>query len=149
MRQVVLVAVLSLLVVRPVSAQIAGTPEGSTSDARGFSVSAEALLWWFKGNATPPLVTDGLLNEPGTKVLLGGGDLDTNPNPGFRVTAAYSSTERWGVEGSFLYVPPRSTRRSVSSSGQPGVTGMLNEFQVPQASETMPGSTAAEPTDAA
>src|ERR1700674_3570407 len=108
MRHAVLVAVLSLLVVWPASAQTPGSSSGSTSDARGFSVSAEALLWWFKGNATPPLVTDGLLNEPGTKVLLGGSDIDTNPNPGFRVTAAYSLTERWGIDGSFLYVPPRS-----------------------------------------
>jgi opacity protein-like surface antigen len=128
MRQVVLVAVLSLLVVSPVSAQIAGGPEGSTSDARGFSVSAEALVWWFKGNATPPLATDGLFNEPGTKVFLGGSDLDTDPNPGFRVTAAYSLTERWGVEGSFLYVPPRSTRKTVSSSGQPGSTDLWIPF---------------------
>jgi hypothetical protein len=119
---------LSLLVVWPVSAQTAGSPEGSTSDARGFSVSAEALLWWFKGNATPPLVTDGLFNEPGTKVFLGASDLDTDPNPGFRVTAAYSLTERWGVEGSFLYVPPRSTRKTVSSSGQPGSTDLWIPF---------------------
>jgi hypothetical protein len=128
MRHAVVVAVLSLLVVSPVSAQTPGSSSGSTSDARGFSVSAEALLWWFKGNAAPPLVTDGLFNEPGTKVFLGGSDLDTNPNPGFRVTAAYSLTERWGVEGSFLYVPPRSTRKTVSSSGQPGSTDLWIPF---------------------
>ena len=128
MRHAVLVTVLSLLVAWPVSAQTSGSSSGSMSDARGFSVSAEALLWWFKGNATPPLVTDGLLNEPRTKVLLDGSDIDTNPNPGFRVTAAYSLTERWGIDGSFLYVPPRSTRRSVSSSGQPGSTDLWISF---------------------
>ena len=36
-----------------------------------------------------------------------------------------------------------------SSTGQPGRTGVLYECHVPQASETTPGSTAAEPTDAA
>ncbi len=44
-------------------------------------------------------------------------------------------------------------RRSIpswtSSTGQPSRTGMLYECHVPQASETTPGSTAADPTDAA
>jgi len=61
-------------------------------------------------------------------VILGGKDLDTNPNPGFRVTAGYALTKTWGVEGSFFYVPPRSTTRGVSSSGQPGSTDLWVTF---------------------
>jgi hypothetical protein len=119
--------VLSWLVAGPVLAQTAGSPP-SPDDAGRFNISAEALLWWFKDNAAPPLVTDGLFGEPGTNVLLGGKDLDTNPNPGFRVTAGYAITKTWGVEGSFFYVPPRSTTRGVSSSGKPGSTDLWVTF---------------------
>ena len=120
MRHAIVAAAVSLLVVASVaSAQTSGTP----SDAGRFTISAEALMWWFKGSPAPtPLVSDGVVGEPGTRVLLGGEDLDTNPNPGFRLTAGYSLTDRWGVESIFFYVPPRSTTRSVSSSGQPGST---------------------------
>ena len=118
MRHILAVVVLSwLFLAQTVSAQ---TPAAPASDAGRFSVGAEALLWWFKGASAPPLVTDGLLGQPGTRTLLGGEDVDTNPNPGFRLTGTYSLDERWGVEGSVFYVPTRSTSRSVSSSGQFG-----------------------------
>ena len=86
------------------SIAVAQTPEARpvTDETGRFSVSAEALVWWFKSAPAPPLVTDGLLSNPGTTVLLGGQDLDTNPNPGFKLTAGYSFTERWGAEGSFF-----------------------------------------------
>jgi hypothetical protein len=96
----------------------AQTPD--PSEAGRFTVSAEALLWWFKDNPTPPLVTNGVLGQPGTKVYLGGRDEDTGANPGFRLGWSYAATERWGVESSVLYVPTRTTSRSVSSSGQIG-----------------------------
>jgi hypothetical protein len=97
-------------------------------DAGRFTVSAEALMLWFKKSPAPPLVTDGVLGAPGTRIFLGGEDLDTNPNAGFRVTAGYGLTDRWGVEGSFFYVPPRSTSRSVSSSGLPGSKDLVIPF---------------------
>ena len=115
--------VLSLIVADAASAQTAG------SDVGRFTVGAEALLWWFKSSPTPvPAVTDGVLDQPGTRVFLGGDSLDTGANPGFRVTAGYGLTERWGIEGSFFYVPPRSTSRSVASSGQPGSTDLILPF---------------------
>ena len=117
-----------LLARRRARARPDGGSPPSPDDAGRFNISAEALLWWFKDNAAPPLVTDGLFGEPGTNVLLGGKDLDTNPNPGFRVTAGYALTKTWGVEGSFFYVPPRSTTRGVSSSGQPGSTDLWVTF---------------------
>jgi hypothetical protein len=109
------VALLLLCLTGVASAQPAGTPDGGR-----FSIGAEALLWWFKGNPTPPLVSEGVLGQPSSKVVLGGTDLDTDPHPGFRLTAAYAVTPEWGVEGAFLYVPPRSSRAGVSSSGQIG-----------------------------
>jgi len=142
MRRAVVAAVVSLLVVTGVaSAQTSGTPLGSTSDAGRFTIGAEALLWWFKGSPAPtPLVSDGLLSDADTRVLLGGKDVDTNPNPGFRLTAGYALTERWGVEGSFFYVPPRSTSRSVSSSGQIGSTDLF----IPFFDVTFPGESLTE-----
>ena len=84
MRHAVLAAVVSIFVVTGLaSAQTADTSAAATSDAGRFTISAEALMWWFKGNAAPPLVSDGVLGQPGTKVFLGGDDRDTNPNPDF------------------------------------------------------------------
>jgi hypothetical protein len=99
----------------------AQTPGASSPAAGPFSLSAEALVWWLKGSPAPvPLVTDGLVGEPGTKTYLGGRDIDTNPNPGLRVTAGYALSERWGVEASAFYLPSSNTRNEISSSGQPG-----------------------------
>jgi hypothetical protein len=121
MRRTIVAAVVSLLVACDVAA--AQTP--GTSTVGPFTISAEALLWWFKGNATPPLVTDGALDDPGTKVFLGGKDLDTNANPGFRLTVGYALSEQWGVDSSVFYVPTRTTARAVSSSGQLGSTDLF------------------------
>jgi hypothetical protein len=106
----------------------AAPPPGSSppSEPARFTVSAEALLWWFKDSPAPvPLVTDGIVGQPGTKTFLGGDDLDTGANPGFRFTAGYAFTDRWGVEGSFFYIPSRSTSQSVSSSGQLGSIDLI------------------------
>jgi len=93
------------------------------------SVSVEALLMWFKASPTPaPVITDGFYGQPGTSVLLGGGTLDTNPNPGFRITGSYALDSRWGVEAVGFYVPSRSTSRSVSSNGTLESTDLLLPF---------------------
>jgi hypothetical protein len=110
-----------------------------SAPAPAWSISAEALSWWFKASPAPaPLVTDGLVGQPATHVFLGGRDLDTNPNPGLRLTAGYMVTERRGWEGSVFYMPPRSTSRSVSSSGQPGSTDLF----MPYFDVTRPGESA-------
>lgn len=127
MRHTVAAAVLLLLVVG-LRGGVASAQTAGTMDAGPFSLTAEGLLWWFKGNATPPLVSDGLIGAPGTKVLLGGDDVDTNRNPGFRITAGYALTPSFGVEGSFFYILPRSTDRTVSSSGKIGSTDLLVPF---------------------
>ena len=122
----VIVAAVSLLISAGVAA--AQTPGGSVQ-AGPFSLSAEALLWWFKDSPAPvPLVTDGIIGQPGTSVLLGGKDLDTGANPGFRLTAGYAANERWGLEGSFFYITPRSASNSVDSSGKLGSTDLMVPF---------------------
>lgn len=134
MTRSIVVTVLWLLIVTEVaSAQTASTPAAASGGP--FSISAEALLWWFKGAPAPPLVTDGLLGEPGTRVLLGGRDVDTNPTPGVRLTVGYAPTERWGMEAGVFYVPPRSTVGSVGSSGQIGSTDLF----IPVVDPLIPG----------
>src|SRR5262249_39676581 len=84
---------------------------------------------WFKDSpASAPLVTTGVLDQPGTQTLLGGRDIDTNPNPGFRVSASYSPSEEWQLEGNFFYLPSRSTARGVSSTGAVGTTSLRIPF---------------------
>jgi Putative beta barrel porin-7 (BBP7) len=127
MRYVIAAALASLLLAGGMASAQTGSLGSAT--AGPFSVSAEALVWWFKNSPTPvPLITDGLFDQPGTHVLLGGGDQNTNANPGFRVTAGYALNERWGLEGNFLYIPSRSTSNSVASSGKLGSTDLLLPF---------------------
>ena len=97
----------------------------SGASAAPFSLDAEALWWQYKGNSTPPLVSTGILDRPGTSVLMGGDDLDTNPNLGLRLTGTYVFADRRAMEGVVLYVPARRTTQSVASSGQPGSTDIF------------------------
>lgn len=93
------------------------------------SLGVEASLWWLKSSPTPvPLITDGYVGDPGTNVLLGGGSLDTNPNGGVRITAAYALRGDAGIEGSVFYVGSRSTSRSVSSTGMRDSIDLLLPF---------------------
>jgi hypothetical protein len=140
MRKAIVAALTSLLISAGVaSAQTTSGPSAPSmlpSKVGRLSISAETLTWWFKGSPAPvPLVSTGPLDEAGTKVLLGGKDLDANPNSGFRVTVGYSLTERWGAEGSVFYLFPRSTSRTASSSGQIGSQDLF----IPFFDVTLPG----------
>ncbi|HEY1328300.1 MAG TPA: hypothetical protein VGI14_15265, partial [Casimicrobiaceae bacterium] len=78
---------------------IALAQSGGTQPGR-YAVDVEALAWWFKSSPTPtPIITDGVFGKPGTHVLLGGGDMDTNPNAGLRLTAGHALNVRWGARG--------------------------------------------------
>jgi hypothetical protein len=97
--------------------------------AAPLTLQAEALVWWQKASPTPvPIITDGLYGQPGTNVLLGGGDMDTNPSPGLRLTASYALDKHLKLEGSFLYLGERSSSASVESSGQIGSVDLLVPF---------------------
>ena len=95
-----------------------------------FTVGAEALIWWYKSSPTPVpvIVAEGLVGRPETTTLLGGGNVDTNPNAGFRLFADYAVNAQWGLAGDFFYLPQRSTSSSVSSSGADGSTDLLLPF---------------------
>jgi len=100
------------------------------------SINAEALVWWMKDSpAPPPLVSTGVLGQPGTTVLVGGEDLNPQVHPGLRVTAGYWVTERWSLEASGFYLPPRSTSQRVRSPGQIGSQDLV----IPFFDVTLPG----------
>src|SRR5262245_11741682 len=62
-------------------------------------IKTEYLHWWVKeGSVDVPLITDNLLGEANTHVLLGGGDLENRSHDGFRVTFGYGSHEKSNYE---------------------------------------------------
>lgn len=123
MRRAAVVAVVAAVWSGTVAAQGTSAP---MAPASRWSVGAEALLTWFKNSPTPvPIITDNYANAPGVNVLLGGGEVDTNPNAGFRLTGTYRVDSRWGIELIGFYIPTRSSTSSVSSTGLPGSTDLL------------------------
>jgi hypothetical protein len=104
-------------------------PAAAWGQSEPFSLTAEALVWWMKDSpAPPPLVSTGVLGQPGTRTLLGGEAIDTPVQPGLRMTAGYWLTERWGLEASAFYLPTVSTSQSVGASGLPGSQGLVIPF---------------------
>ena len=101
---------------------VLGFPRGDLSNLAYNSVhdrlwvKAEFLGWWTKGFATPPLLTTspagtaqaqaGVLDVPGTSVLLGGNDLSGGFRPGERLTfgAWLNGWQSLGVEASYLQI---------------------------------------------
>jgi hypothetical protein len=91
-------------------------------------VNAEYLMWWLKGNPTPPLVTGstapgmpraGALGAPGTALLYGGTNVDTDAPSGGRFTVGYwfDDAELYGVEGQLLFLGRRPDHFAVGSMG--------------------------------
>ena len=98
---------------------------------------AEYLLWWTKNSPTPvPLVSDDVLG-PGTRVLLGGDEVDLGHRNGGRFTVGYwLTTDRaWGVEATGFFLSTGTERRGVGSSGAPGSQNLFVPFVDP----TLPG----------
>lgn len=103
--------------------------------ATGLYGSAEYLLWWTKDSPVPvPLVTDDVLG-PGTRVLLGGDDVDLGHRNGARFTVGYQLGADWAVEAVGFFLATGSDRRSVSASGLSGTQPLF----VPFIDATLPG----------
>ncbi len=74
-------------------------------------VRAEVLGWWTEGQNVPPLVTrgvdnanPGIIGEPGTEILFGGGDLNEKSRIGGRISAGrwLDECHTWGIEGDYF-----------------------------------------------
>lgn len=88
----------------------------------------ETLIWAIKHSDVPPLVTrgspadvvPGALGQPGTQVLFGG-QIENEERYGGRFTVGWwlSKEEIIGLEGSFLFLGPRSITFNDASAGLP------------------------------
>ncbi len=93
-------------------------------------VSAEYLLWWFKGQSVPPLVTSGSLDDrpsgalglPGTNTLFGGRDMENGAHSGARFMFGYwcGDDHRLGIEAGYFFLAPGVTNFTASSPGTVG-----------------------------
>lgn len=78
-----------------------------------FTLTAEMLLWWVKGDSTPPLVkTAGPgagfagveLGNPGGRVLYGDERKSDNVRPGGRLSGVYWLNDCWAVDASGFFL---------------------------------------------
>lgn len=78
--------------------------------------SAELLFFWTKGQNLPPLVTSGvdvanpgILGQPGTTILFGGGRIGENLRMGVRTRGGFwlDECQMLGIEGSFFFIANR------------------------------------------
>jgi len=94
-----------------------------------FYVNAEYLMWWFKGQNVPPLVTTGSINDaipgalgmPGTTTLFGGRPMENGAHSGTQLTFGYwfCDDHALGFEASFFLLGPSVTSFAASSNGTP------------------------------
>ena len=101
-----------------------------TDDGR-FYGQVDYLMWWVKDSPQRvPLVSNGLLSQPGTQVIMGGNDIDLGRHNGVRLALGYWLTDdqAWGVEAGGFYLPTVTSRQTVSSSGAPGSTHLVVPF---------------------
>ncbi|HEX5270540.1 MAG TPA: BBP7 family outer membrane beta-barrel protein, partial [Gemmataceae bacterium] len=99
-------------------------------DLPRFYARADYLMWWFKGERLPPLVTtgpnlpsglNGFLGTPGTVVLFGGSDESGGLRSGARLTAGVWCDDEGdaAVEASGFFLGQRSFRFSANSNQFP------------------------------
>jgi hypothetical protein len=83
-----------------------------------FWASAEFLYWHVSGSNAPPLITTG---APATAVVAGGRELNEDSLPGLRFGAGLwlDECQKWGIEGSYLFLFDDSESTPVSSPGTP------------------------------
>jgi hypothetical protein len=142
-----------------------------TDDDSGWQGSfyggAEYLVWWLRGDALPPLVTFGSINdapfagalgEPGTSVAFGGNRVSTDAHSGVRLTVGYAldRDETLAVEASYFILEQRSQLFNAAGAGtnplqviaQPFFNTLLNhESSLVVAGPTVPGGVAVQLRD--
>src|SRR5438477_104025 len=101
---------------------------GGTCPAERVWGRAEYLMWWMRGASVPPLVTTGPAVGafpgalvPGTTVLFGGGQANTNFFSGGRFSAGVwlGECHKWGLEAGYMFLAPQTTSFAAISNGTP------------------------------
>ncbi len=94
-------------------------------------VRAEALLWWTRGSHIPPLLTTspdgtsstqaGVLNQPGTEVLLGNQRLNNDFRAGGRISFGtwLDESDSFGIEFAYLGLGQSTDQFISTSPGSP------------------------------
>src|SRR5262245_4459773 len=86
---------------------------------------AEYLLWYIKNHDFPALITSGMgvdrpgaLGQPGTNVLFGGADVETQIRQGARITGGVWLDDNGdlGVEASYFFLGSRAVGREVAGT---------------------------------
>jgi hypothetical protein len=92
--------------------------EDTSGPGARFWGSAEFLYWHVSGSDAPPLITTG---APPTAVIAGGRELNEDTLPGLRFGAGLwlDECQKWGIEGSYLFLFDDSESTRVSSPGTP------------------------------
>ena len=106
-----------------------GDVDGGMNAPR-LALSAEYLLWWSKGDRTPPLAvsvpTAGGVPAGMPTTLIGGGSLANDAQSGLRASAIYwfSDSHFWGIElGGFFLGPQNNTYSVGGGAGANPVIG--------------------------
>jgi Putative beta barrel porin-7 (BBP7) len=92
--------------------------DNSAAGLPQLTLNAEYLLWWMKGDRTPPLAvavpTVGGLPSGMATNLIGGGTLGNNSQSGLRASAIYWFSEQhcWGLEVGGFFVGLQNQRSS-------------------------------------
>ena len=120
-------------------------PVGPTLSERLW-VRGEYLLWWTDRMDVPPLVTGspegtpqvqaGVLGQPDTQVLYGGGEINERVANGLRVAAGFWLTPQgvFAIEGEYFGFAEQSERFSASGDGLPIIARPL--FDITSDGET-------------
>lgn len=90
---------------------------------------AEFLLFWTRRDSTPPLLTTGtppapigILGQPGTQVLLGGGvDFGTATGGRFSAGTWIGDGDAIGVEGTYLFLGKQTASTTITSNQYPNL----------------------------
>jgi hypothetical protein len=102
--------------------------EDETTSGR-FWVSSGAILFWMRGQTPPPLITTspagtavtkaGVLGDPGTTILFGGGSENTGARLGGHFLAGgwLDENRTLGLEADFLFMEDKTMSASFSSNG--------------------------------
>jgi hypothetical protein len=101
-----------------------------------FWISAEYLLWWFKNDHLPPLVTlgtpesFGILGAPGTTVDFGGGAIEHPVHHGgrFTVGAWLNDCQTKGIEADYFFLGRNTENFTTGSTGALGTPVIARPF---------------------
>lgn len=113
----------------PIVEGCSGTPflDGFDGGMPQFWVSGEYLNWRFRGANIKPLVTiapagsPGTLSDPGTAVVFGGDDRQSDWQPGFRFRAGTWIEGGGGLDVGFFWLDRLKDGVVVGSNGDPGI----------------------------